>query len=195
MRKKKWIRAVLVIFLVLVIGGGLWGKENYVDKKEIRIGKKIYKIVKCYKFEGADENPQIKRYVDIVWRFLINDPEIKQDIEMFKIDKSSVMVFLADINGDGVKDIFNVLYTPGYTCSADALGYGGSCSFSVLLSSKDGYKEEIGSLVQIFVYYDFPICILDSKTNGINDLLLNGKIIVRVKRLNNGKLYYDLLIQ
>lgn len=190
MRKIRWLKAILIVFLTLFIAGSVLAGENYVNKKEIRIKEKVYKIVKCYKFESTDENLQLKRYVDIVWKFLESDPDFKRDVEIFKIDKSSVLLFLSDINNDRAKDIFYVLYVPGYTCSADALGYGGSCGFSVLLSSKHGYKEEVGSFVQVFIHHDSPICILDSKTNGINDLLLNGKIIVKAKRVYDGKLYY-----
>jgi hypothetical protein len=190
MKGVKWFKAILIIFLVLFITGSVWAEGNYVNKKEIRIKGKVYKIVKCYKFESIDENLQLERYVDIIWKFLESDPDFKRDVEIFEIDKRLVLLFLADINNDGVKDIFNVLYRPGYTCSGDALGYGGSCGFSVLLSSKHGYKEEVGSLVQVFIHHDSPICILDSKTNGINDLLLNGKIIVKAKRVYSRRLYY-----
>lgn len=177
-RVKKSIKGLaLVSILIFIYVGVVFGEE-----------KTNLQILKCYNFSGY-KNKEFRKYIDFVWNRWVSEVykdetsrTLQEEIQKGKITKEkNVKVFTADINGDGVEDIFYYIL--------DSFCFRSSCRFSVLLSSKDGYKGVAeGDIVhQITIDTNsgrtiHPICILNSSTNGLMDLLIEGKIVLKAYR-------------
>lgn len=164
---------ILVFILFFTFVGVSFGQEE--------TGKK------CYNFSGY-ENKEVRKYIDFAWNVWVSEvykdetaEHLQEIIRKGKISKKkNLKAFTADINDDNVEDIFYSILES--SCSEP------SCYslFNILISSKDGYTgvaevrtitidPNIGRAI-------YPICILNSSTNGIRDLLVEGKIVLKAYR-------------
>jgi hypothetical protein len=122
-----------------------------------------------------------KPYFDMVWNKAIKNELPPDELNEFRISKKNIALGLADLDGDGVKDILFSLVENDYSCGK----FGKDCGLEILLIQPGGDMRRIVSCMSIF--WENPIYVLPRKTSGLKELFVNEKFILKF----DGKQYCD----
>lgn len=130
--------------------------------------------------EDAYERRDTKEFVDIVWKTYVTRILKSKEIEVFNITKENIVLILIDLNKDETPDILASVVNNDYFCGK----FGQDCALVAFVSSKTLGYTEIESCASVF-WEGFPVYALDSATNGLRDIIVNDKTLLKF----NGKKY------
>jgi hypothetical protein len=150
--------------------------NNQEEKRTpINLINKLKKQGKKYKFKWYDGNSSKKKYVQIVWKWMLKDSNIDPKLDpkvierkygyLFNINGDRGFIF-ADLNNDKKEDFITL---PGWS------GNGPNAGWDAYVFLAPDYSKPIF----IGMQSDDSLYILDTSTNGLRDLILNNKFVCK----------------
>lgn len=171
-RKILKVISLLIIFLLFSssfaseIGTSKGGSSNLEKHKK--------NAAKFFFIEDVYRRKEMGKYVDVVWNRYVKHELKSEEIKMFNISKENIILILVDLNGDGKKDILTSVVKNSYFCGK----YGRDCRLVALISSKTHDYIKIESCISAY-WEEFPVYVLNSLTNGLRDIIVNDKFILK----------------
>lgn len=129
---------------------------------------------------NAYKDKNLKKYLDYVWQNYYKKElydNIPEDIlKKYGNPKENIEIIVADFNDDGQKDIITVA-PYGYYCGTTG------CSIMIFVSDNNGTYKPIDVIMNRQART--PIYVLDSKTNGLRNIVLNEKFLLKFNNKDN----------
>lgn len=165
---KKYFKIGFIVFIALLsvcITAGFAQKINNANQ-----GHKYF-----FNY-NAEKDKTLKKYVDLAWNKYYKNELPKDLIKKLNISSKDIGVIVIDLNDDNEKDIITTTHGIPYFC-----GHAGAeCSVVIFISDKQNKYKMV--YVSMNVINDLPIYILNSKTNGLNDIMLNKKYLLKFNK-------------
>jgi hypothetical protein len=122
----------------------------------------------------ANEKEDLKQYVDYVWAFYVKTILTDDQIKHTGVSKGHISIAIADLDGNGRKDIIASFRDDNYFCGK----FGTLCNMVIFISIDfQKYKK-----IPVNILYDIyePMYILNSESKGLKDIIVgNGNRILK----------------
>lgn len=175
------LKLIFAIFLLILLVGftTVYAQKNNNEKSKtgLKNAKKYYFNFNAYK----DKN--LRKYVDLVWdkyyKKEILDPMPKDSKLRQYTTKQIIGIIPVDLNSDNKKDVITTTHGIPYFCGRSGV----ECPIMIFISyHQNNYKMVDVSMNTID---DLPIYILNSETNGLKNIILNEKYVLKFDNNNN----------
>jgi hypothetical protein len=161
----------LLTFILYVCPNNLYSKE--LGKNQSNIKQLLRNNEKIYLDKDAYKKADLKPFVDFVWDKYVKNILKDKEIQLFRISKEDISIALVDLNNDGKKDIIASIQNNEYFCGK----FGEYCNIIIFVSSNlKNYKQIEVNMSQ---FPEAPIYIMKDKSNGLRNIILNEKFILK----------------
>jgi hypothetical protein len=174
MRKQwKFLSGFILILMIFTAGIGFAEEKETIDIENLK-----NQSLKVNMDDAAYKKKDMSRYIDLVWNRWVKKEFTKEEIKMYKISREDIYLTLVYLNNDSTKDVIATIAKP-YVCGK----FGRDCEIKILISTPSRNYKMVNSCMSVFI--EDPIYILKSETNGLKDIILNNKFLLKF----NGKEY------
>jgi len=162
-----WCSLAAIAFAGVAHAGGPEANAKNANTGSVSAPAEDYRFV-----TEAFSKQDLRPYVDMVWDHIVS--QLKRDrITPAAVSKEDVALIVADLNDDGRKDVIAVVAGNMLFCGK----FGRECSLFIFVSTDKDFKR-VECCMNV-AWEEFPISILNTKSHGLRDMVLNSRFTVR----------------
>lgn len=165
---KKYFKIAFIIILAI-----LFVCDTASFAQNINNANQKYKYFFKY---NVDKDKNLKKYVDLAWDKYYKKELPKDLIKKLNISTKDIGIIVVDLNGDSEKDIITTTHGIPYFCG----NAGAECSVVIFISDNKNYYKIV--YVSMNAINDLPIYVFNSKTNGLKDIMVNKKYLLKFNK-------------